>query len=293
METSPQPDTPLLIASFIILGVLLSSLILWYRRLRTRKDSILPSTRVDSWTIGWVNFGLFVCGLILCVSLFQTAGGLLYQHFFEDETTALTPWLAVYAVLLLQVPLLIAYYLSQRCFANYFACQINFQPFTLRQAAVNTLPVFIRFLPLIWLTSLLWTHILEDLQGFGFINEAPPQELVQLFQAGGHPLAIGLLVIFAIVLAPIVEEIIFRACIYRFLKGQMSILLAQLLSATLFALVHANLLSFAPLLLVGILLARNYERSGNLLIPILFHAFFNAFSLMMLLLVSQSDWPMP
>ena len=117
--------------------------------------------------------------------------------------------------------------------------------------------------------------------------------MVQLFQAGGHPLAIGLLVIFAIVLAPIIEEIIFRACIYRFLKGQMSILLAQLLSGTLFALVHANLLSFAPLLLVGILLARNYERSGNLLIPILFHAFFNAFSLMMLLLVSQSDWPMP
>ena len=47
---------------------------------------------------------------------------------------------------------------------------------------------------------------------------------------------------------------------------------------SLFAVVHANLLSFAPLLLVGILLARNYERSGNLLVPILFHAFFNAFS---------------
>ena len=293
METSPQPDTPLLIASVIILGILLSSLILWYRRLRSRRDSILPNTCIDSWTIGWVNFGLFICGLILCVSLFQTAGGLLHQHFFEDNATELTPWLAVYAVLLLQVPLFIAYYLSQRCFANYFACQINFKPFTLLQAASSTLPVFIRFLPLIWLASLLWTHILEDLQGFGLIDKAPPQELVQLFQSGGDPLALGLLVIFAIVLAPIIEEIIFRACIYRFLKGQMSLLLAQLLSATIFALVHANLLSFAPLLLVGILLARNYERSGNLLIPILFHAFFNAFSLTMLLLISQSDWPMP
>ena len=149
METSPQPDTPLLIASVIILGILLSSLILWYRRLRSRRDSILPNTCIDSWTIGWVNFGLFICGLILCVSLFQTAGGLLHQHFFEDNATELTPWLAVYAVLLLQVPLFIAYYLSQRCFANYFACQINFKPFTLLQAASSTLPVFIRFLPLI------------------------------------------------------------------------------------------------------------------------------------------------
>lgn len=293
METTPQPDTPLLAASAIILGILLGSLLLWYRRLRGRRDSILPSACVDSWTIGWVNFGLFICGLILCVAFFQTAGGLIHQHLSEDDSKTLTPWLAVYAVLLLQVPLLLAYYLSQRCFSQHFACQINFKPFSFRQAIQTTLPVFIRFLPLIWLASLLWTHILEDLQGFGLIEEAPPQELVQLFQSGGHPLAIGLLVIFAVVLAPIVEELIFRACIYRFLKGQMSLVLAQLCSASLFALVHANLLSFAPLLLVGILLARNYERSGNLLIPILFHAFFNAFSLLMLLLISQSDWPMP
>jgi membrane protease YdiL (CAAX protease family) len=293
METPPPLDTPLLAASAIILGILLSSLVLWYQRLKRRRDSILPRTCLDSWSIGWVNFGLFICGLILWVTLFQTAGGLIQAQLTDNESKVLTPWLAVYAVLLLQVPLLVAYYLSQRCFSQYFACQINFKPFTLLQAVSSTLPVFIRFLPLIWLASLLWTHILEDLQGFGLIDKAPPQELVQLFQSGGDPLAIGLLVIFAIVLAPIVEEIIFRACIYRFLKGQMSLLLAQLLSATLFALVHANLLSFAPLLLVGILLARNYERSGNLLIPILFHAFFNAFSLTMLLLISQSDWPMP
>lgn len=293
METPAPINTPLLAASAIILSILLSSLVLWYQRLKRRRDSILPSACLDSWNIGWVNFGLFICGLILCVTLFQTAGGLIQEQITEIESESLTPWLAVYAVLLLQVPLLIAYYLSQRCFSQHFACQINFKPFSLRQGIQTTLPVFIRFLPLIWLASLLWTHILEDLQDFGLINEAPPQELVQLFQSGGDPLAIGLLVIFAVVLAPIVEELIFRACIYRFLKGQMSILLAQLCSAALFAVVHANLLSFAPLLLMGILLARNYERSGNLLIPILFHAFFNAFSLIMLLIISQSDWPMP
>ena len=154
METPPQLDTPLLAASAIILGILLSSLVLWYRRLKRRRDSILPSACLDSWNIGWVNFGLFICGLILCITLFQTAGGLIQEQITDIESESLTPWLAVYAVLLLQVPLLIAYYLSQRCFSQHFACQINFKPFSLRQGIQTTLPVFIRFLPLIWLASL-------------------------------------------------------------------------------------------------------------------------------------------
>ena len=52
---------------------------------------------------------------------------------------------------------------------------------------------------------------------------------------------------------------------------------------------HANLMSFVPLVIVGVLLARAYEKSGNLLVPIWFHAFFNAFSLLMLLITSLSE----
>ena len=52
---------------------------------------------------------------------------------------------------------------------------------------------------------------------------------------------------------------------------------------------HANLMSFVPLVIVGILLARIYEKSGNLMVSIWFHAFFNAFSLLMLLITSMSD----
>ncbi|MFW6218125.1 MAG: CPBP family intramembrane glutamic endopeptidase, partial [Verrucomicrobiota bacterium] len=122
----------------------------------------------------------------------------------------------------------------------------------------------------------------------GIVETFSPQELVTLFTRGGDPLAIVLLVLLAVVMAPIIEEIIFRGCLYRFLKSQTTLLPAQILSGAFFALVHGNLLSFVPLVLVGVLLARIYEASGNILTAMFFHAAFNGFSLLMLFLVNTS-----
>ena len=82
------------------------------------------------------------------------------------------------------------------------------------------------------------------LQRRGVIDEFPPQELIKLFTEGGDPVAISLLVIFAVVLAPIVEELIFRGGIYRFLKSQTTLLPAQIISGAFFAVMHGNLMSF-------------------------------------------------
>ena len=184
METPPPIDTPLLAASAIILGILLSSLVLRYRRLKRRRDSILPSACLHSWNIGWVNFGLFICGFDPCVTLFQTAGGLIQEQITDIKVSlyAMARCLCCAPAASSALNRLLP---QSALFFTNTACQINFKPFSLRQGIQTTLPVFIRFLPLIWLASLLWTHILEDLQGFGLINEAPPQELVQLFQSGG------------------------------------------------------------------------------------------------------------
>jgi membrane protease YdiL (CAAX protease family) len=93
----------------------------------------------------------------------------------------------------------------------------------------------------------------------------------------------------AVALAPIVEELIFRGCLYRFLKSQTTILPAQIISGILFSLIHANIFSFLPLVLVGVLLARVYEKTGSILVSIWFHAFFNGYTLLMLFLVNLSD----
>ncbi len=163
---------------------------------------------------------------------------------------------------------------------------------TLWQSLTQAIPHFIRYLPIIWIVSFAWSKLLAELLRRGFIEDFPPQELIKLFTNGGDLTAIALLAVIAVVLAPLVEEIIFRGGIYRFFKSQSTVLPAQIISGALFALMHGNLMSFLPLVVVGIILARVYESSGNILMPICFHAYFNGFSLLMLLIMSKSPFPL-
>ncbi len=283
------PDLPSIIASAIILVVLGCSAALWIRRIQTPRLSLIPDAGVPAWTIGWGNFGIFVCAEIFAVVIVQNVGSIFFRSHLDESGGELTPWLAVVAVLLLQVPLLAVFYGARRFFPAQYAGRLNSCGYTPGAVLGHTVPLFLRFLPIIWIVSYCWTKLLDLLQSLGLIEAIEPQELITLFQAGGDPIAIGLLIVFAIVLAPLVEELIFRGCIFRFLKSKMSFAAAQGTSAVIFAMMHGNLLSFVPLILVGMLLARVYEKSGSIYVSMCFHSCFNAFSLLMLFIMSQSN----
>ena len=291
MPAEAQVDAPLIVASLIILGILGSSLALWIKHIQRPRGELIVNAGVPSWSIGWVNFGIFVCAMIIAVYFVQIAVGAV---FFEAPTEGeapleMTPWLAVLAVLLLQLPMLGVFYAARRFYPGYYASRLNSSDLSIFAAFRKAVPLFLMFLPVIWIAALIWTNFLSLLEHFGVIEAFEPQELITLFQEGGDPLAIGLLVALAVILAPVVEETIFRGCIYRFLKSQTSLLPAQIASGCLFSLMHWNLLSFVPLILVGVFLARIYEKSGNLLVSMWFHAFFNAFSLSMLFITGMSE----
>lgn len=289
--TPPPVDAPLIIASLLIFGIVASSLVLWMRHIQKPKGTIEHEPGAPAWPIGWVNFGIFSCAMVIAVYLAQVTAGLL---FFEapaegEGSLELSPWLAVLAVLLLQVPLLTIFYTARRFYPGLYASRLNNAELSILDSFKKALPLFLMLLPGVWIAALAWTNVLSALESFGLIENFEPQALVTLFQDGGDPLAIGLLVIAAVVLAPIVEEIIFRGCIYRFFKSQTTLLPAQIVSGILFSMMHWNLLSFIPLVLVGIFLARVYEKTGSILVAIWFHAFFNAFSLGMLFITGLSD----
>ncbi|MDQ8195177.1 CPBP family intramembrane metalloprotease [Coraliomargarita sp. SDUM461004] len=291
MPPESQVDAPLILASLIILGILGCSLTLWIRHIQKPRDTINESPGIPAWSIGWVNFGIFICAMVIAVFMAQNIGvALFFEASSEGEAPReLTPWIAVLAVLLLQLPMLATFYGARRFYPGHYASELNVSTLSAVTALRQALPYFLMYLPVIWIVTLLWTSLLNALEAAGAIESFAPQELITLFQAGGSPLAIGILVIMAIVLAPIVEEIIFRGCIYRFLKSQTTRLPAQILSSCIFSMMHANLMSFVPLVIVGIVLARLYEKSGNLMVSISFHAFFNAFSLCMLFITSMSQ----
>lgn len=277
-------------AGFIFFAVLACSAILWISHLHTPQKTQKVSSGVPAWSIGWANFGLFICLLISAVLFGQLLLVQLASFFGEPAAEdaarpAMTPWFAVFSVLTLQVPMLLTFYSLRAVYPESFGGSLNQSTVSVRKAVIETTSYFIRYLPVVWLVSAAWTGLLTGLQKLGLLDEFPPQELVTLLSNSEYPVATGLLAVFAIVLAPAVEEIIFRGAIYRFLKGHTTLLVAQVISGAFFAIIHFNLMSFLPLLAIGIILARFYEKSGNILLPMLFHSLWNSFSLLLIFLI--------
>jgi membrane protease YdiL (CAAX protease family) len=79
----------------------------------------------------------------------------------------------------------------------------------------------------------------------------------------------------AAVLAPVLEEMIFRGLLYPALRGMWNVPAAVAISAVLFGLVHAPI-AWGPMAVFGVLLAYLVESTGSLLSAIVAHTAFNA-----------------
>jgi len=83
------------------------------------------------------------------------------------------------------------------------------------------------------------------------------------------------MIVLAAIVAPITEELIFRAGLFRYLRTRIPRALALILPALLFALLHGNLAAFTPLCALGVFFALAYERTGSIAVPMIAHALFN------------------
>jgi membrane protease YdiL (CAAX protease family) len=100
--------------------------------------------------------------------------------------------------------------------------------------------------------------------------------------------------VLAAVIAPLVEETLFRGYVFnalrsafrrtKFAGGKKADPSATLLSAALFAGMHMEPSAFIQLFVFGILLAEVYRRSGTIASPMLMHAINNSVAVSMLLL---------
>lgn len=88
-----------------------------------------------------------------------------------------------------------------------------------------------------------------------------------------------LLVLAAVVAAPLAEEVYFRGFVYGGLRRDLPFPFASGLSAAIFAGVHLMAWSTVPLFLVGLGAAVAYERYRTLWAPIALHAAFNGAAL--------------
>ena len=125
------------------------------------------------------------------------------------------------------------------------------------------------------------------LQGSGWLLprlglNAEPQPVLHAI-AGAPFWAQATLVFLAAAAAPATEELIFRGVVFPALSKPLGPAAAAAASAAVFAALHMNLLSFAPLFFMGLALCAAYAYSGSLLVPIVMHTLFNSVNLALLL----------
>ncbi len=140
--------------------------------------------------------------------------------------------------------------------------------------------------------SFLGGMIQMSLEALG--QEAAPQEIVHLFQESTRPENRIIIALTAVLLAPLVEELLFRGVVFTALLQYLPRFWAFALSSLFFGLVHFNAVSLLPLSILAALFAWSYEKTGNLWVPILAHSLFNLINLgLMLWLPLWMETPSP
>jgi membrane protease YdiL (CAAX protease family) len=120
------------------------------------------------------------------------------------------------------------------------------------------------------------------------------QALVQIFRTAsesGDWKTMGSIALTGVVVAPWVEETIFRGYFYPVLKAIGGPVLSSLVVSALFALSHGNGAAMAGLFVLAQCLTISYERFGSLWVSIGMHACFNAISLALLYFQGQGWFP--
>jgi membrane protease YdiL (CAAX protease family) len=98
---------------------------------------------------------------------------------------------------------------------------------------------------------------------------------------------------FAVVLAPLGEEFIFRGLLFSAAKKYGWPAAGWIGVSLLFALIHFSAPIFLPLFVLALALTWLYEKTEGLLAPILAHSLFNALNLALLFLAEHAGQPQP
>lgn len=104
------------------------------------------------------------------------------------------------------------------------------------------------------------------------------QDIVRFLQQAESPRDRWSVLVMAVVVAPVAEEIIFRGFLYPAAKKYAGAFISAVATSLLFAGLHGHLPSLPALCTLAICLVLAYEKTGSLLVPMIMHAVFNAVS---------------
>ncbi len=279
----PLPAAELACETVLVLGGL--GALFWQIR---RARRVTP-VGVEPWCTTLLDFGIWLW--VVCFAIYAGGNVLRFVH-----PAVNSPQPTKMQVLLLasafQLSALFAQVVLLRMKRPFSPLPLNFaRPPAGRVLGEATL-AWLAAYPLLAVASLVWQIMIKLVQKMWVNLPTPPQEAVKMLAQSSRFRETALLVFFAVLVAPVTEELFFRAGLYRFLKSRLPASGAVAAASFLFALSHFNLESFLPLFVLGWLLTRLYERTGHIAAPILFHALFNLATILLILLFPDSSLPL-
>ncbi len=268
-----MPDASAQIAIVVELVLLFAGcVLLWHFGLRpaARTAARSQSSPLIPWDIRLSDFFLFIWLIAFGGFGAQILFGTLLRQFQLNETAALfLGGAGFHAGMFLGV---IAF--RWRLDHSTRAPRPAAPPSRLRAGLVT----FLIALPLITGVSLLWQGLL------GWLGvPAEPQDLIEIFAQTKSPALLILMISVAAIIAPVTEELVFRAGLFRFARTRLPRWAALVLPACLFAALHYNLASFVPLAALGVLFSLAYERTGSIAVPMIAHGLFNLNTIVLIL----------
>ena len=113
----------------------------------------------------------------------------------------------------------------------------------------------------------------------------PPHPIVPMLIEDKSTINILNIIFFSCLIGPITEEIVFRGVFYPFLRKNLGVVLAAVLTSLCFSLMHMNIMLVPVIFVTGILFAYLYERSGSLVPGIFVHVMHNTFMVLWVLMI--------
>jgi len=227
-----------------------------------------PWSAIDS---GIVCAVFLAVGILASVTAVELAGVLARR---SEQTVMILTIAFTYTFNLLTLALI--YHYARR--SNWPTAAMGFavaQPF---ESVAFGFVFFLLFIPF----EFIYPSSIEAIWKAIFHTEPELQTTIQFFQTAHAPGAIAVTVA-AGVIAPIVEETVFRGFIQRGFENTFGIVFGVVLTAVLFSVVHGLSATAVEIFPLALLLSVLYARTRNILINIAFHASFNTASLLLLL----------
>lgn len=263
-----MPETGAYIAGSIELALVVAGAVLLWRLVLSPRARIerRPSS-LPAWEATGFQFLLF----LLCVLMGSTSAAIIAQagarqfDFKGDAVTVIVGAAAQFGML---------------AGVSIYALRTRQPFFRLTRGGPNIfvsgVVVFLISLPILIAASKAW----ELLLGFSGLP-VERQDLIGIFAQMESGWMLALMISLAVVVAPITEELVFRAGLYRYFRTRIPRVIALLAPALFFAALHVNwdtlrgLSSLVPLVVLAVLFSIAYERTGNIGTPMVAHALFN------------------